>query len=89
MKKIMLNMLFDNDNMPELGSIQFDKYTENLHLLGVDVDKLNTVLTRTVCVNTYNVDVFPFQSGDIAFADDTGRIFIYNSVSDRWHEWEI
>ena len=89
MNMIVLNMVFDADNCPNFGSIRLDGNGEYLHLLGVDIDKLNTVLTKAICIDTYHADRFPFQSGSIAFADDTQRAFVYNEVSDSWHEWEI
>ncbi len=89
MKTIILNMVFDDENTPDIGSIKFDRYNENLHLLGEDVDKLNTVLTRAVCIGTYNADKFYFQSGDVAIVDDTQRAFVYNADSDSWTEWLI
>lgn len=89
MNVVVLNMIFDNSHVPDFGSMKMDKRNEYLHLLGTDVDKLNSVLTRAVCVGTYNADVFAFQSGDVAFTDDTQRAFVYNSDSDSWHEWEI
>ena len=85
---IILNMQFEN-NLPDIGSIKFDRCGEYLHLLGVDIDKLNSILTREVCAGTYGVPVFYFKSGDVAFTDDTQRAFVYNEVSDSWHEWEI
>lgn len=85
----ILNMNFPDSTNLNIGSIKFDRFGENLHLLGVDVSKLNSVLTRAVCVGTYNADVFAFQSGDVAIVDDTQRAFVYNSTSDSWHEWEI
>ena len=89
MTKTLFGMTFDSENIPDFGSMKMDKRNENLHLLGVDVSKLNSVLTRAVCVGTYNADVFAFQSGDVAIVDDTQRAFVYNSTSDSWHEWEI
>ena len=89
MKTIILNMVFDDENTPDIGSIKFDRYNENLHLLGEDVDKLNTVLTRAVCIGTYHTETFYFKSGDVAIADDTQRAFVYNADSDSWTEWDI
>ena len=89
MKTIILNMVFDNENKPNIGSIKFDRHGENLHLLGADVSKLNSLLTRAVCVGTYNAETFYFKSGDVAIVDDTQRIFIYNADSDSWTEWDI
>ena len=89
MKTIILNMVFDDENTPDIGSIKFDRYNEHLHLLGEDVDKLNTVLTRAVCIGTYHTETFYFKSGDVAIADDTQRAFVYNADSDSWTEWLI
>lgn len=85
----ILNMNFPDNTNIDIGSIKFDRFGENLHLLGVDVGKLNSVLTRAVCIGTYNADIFSFQSGDVAIVDDVQRAFVYNSTSDSWHEWEI
>lgn len=85
----ILNMNFDENNVPDVGSIAFDRYGENIHLLGVDVDKLNSMLTREVCIGTYNAGTFYFQSGDVAIVDDTQRAFVYNATLDTWTEWDI
>lgn len=89
MTKTILGMTFDISNMPNFGSMAMDKRNEYLHLLGVDIDKLNGTLTKNVCINEYGVEKFSFGSGDVAFADDVQRAFVYNSVSDQWYEWEI
>ena len=81
----MINIL--KMNFHDVGSIAFDRYGENLHLAGVDVDKLNTVLTRAN-IATYGAE-FYFQSGDIAIVDDTQRFFVYNSYLDSWTEWNV
>lgn len=86
---ILVKMGFDPANLPDLGSIEFDREGQYLHLIGIDVSKLNSILTKAVCENTYHVDKFYFKSGDVAIVDDTQRAFVYNSVSDQWHEWEI
>lgn len=85
----ILNMNFPDDTAIDIGSIAFDRYGENLHLLGTDVNKLNSVLTRAVCIGTYNAGTFYFQSGDVAIVDDTQRAFVYNADSDSWTEWDI
>lgn len=86
---IVLNMKFPKNNLPDIGSIRLDRNGEYLHLLTADIPKLNSTVTRAVCVGTYGVPVFYFKSGDVAFTDDTQRAFVYNEVSDSWHEWEI
>ena len=85
----ILNMNFPDNTTIDVGSIKFDRYGENLHLAGVDVDKLNDILTREACIGTYNASTFYFQSGDIAIVDDTQRAFVYNSDIDTWTEWNI
>ena len=85
----ILNMNFNENNVPDFGSIAFDRYGENLHLLSTDISKLNSVLTRAVCIGTYNAGTFYFQSGDVAIVDDTQRAFVYNADSDSWTEWDI
>jgi hypothetical protein len=83
----LLKMNFPDDNLPDIGSIRFDRFGEHLHLLNDDIPKLNSTLTRAVCAETYDVTDFYFQSGDCAFVDDTQRAFVYNSDSDEWVEW--
>ena len=85
----ILKMYFADDNYPDIGSIKFDRYGEHLHLASVDIDKLNDILTREVCVGTYNVSTFYFTSGDVAIVDDTQRAFVYNSTLDEWTEWNV
>ena len=82
-------MNFPENNTPDLGSIVFDRYKENLHLIAVDIPKLNNILTLTICKNVYGISNFYFQSGDVAIVDDTQRAFVYNADSDSWTEWDI
>lgn len=86
---ILVKMGFDPDNLPNLGSIEFDREGQYLHLISTDISKLNSILTKTVCENTYHVDKFYFKSGDVAIVDDTQRAFVYNSTLDTWTEWDI
>ena len=87
MSKInVLNMDFEEDNCPDFGSMEMDKRNEDLHLLADDIPKLNEILTRTICVGTYNAENFSFHSGDIAVVDDAPIRFVYNSSSDCWYE---
>lgn len=83
----ILGMNFPDDTDIDVGSIAFDRYKEHLHLVGADVDKLNSVLTRAN-IATYGAE-FYFQSGDVAIVDDTQRAFVYNSTLDTWTEWDI
>ena len=83
----ILEMNFPDDTAIDVGSIAFDRYKEHLHLVGADVDKLNSVLTRAN-IATYGAE-FYFQSGDVAIVDDTQRFFVYNAYLDSWTEWNV
>ena len=80
-------MNFDEDNIPDVGSIAFDRDKKNLHLVNADVSKLNNVLTRAN-IATYGAE-FYFRSGDVAIVDNAQRAFVYNSTLDTWTEWDI
>lgn len=86
--KHILGMNFEDNNCPDFGSIAFDR-EGNLILLGADIHKLNNLLTRAICVGTYNVPTFYFQSGDMAYAVDTSRLFMYDASTDAWIEQEF
>lgn len=83
----VLNMNFDENNVPDVGSIAFDRDKKNLHLVNADVSKLNNVLTRAN-IATYGAE-FYFRSGDVAIVDNAQRAFVYNSTLDTWTEWDI
>ena len=87
--KIILNMRFPDNADIDIGSIAFDRTEKNITLCGTDINKLNTVLTRAACIGTYNAETFYFKSGDVAFAPDVSRLFMYESTSDTWYEQEI
>lgn len=90
MTKTILGMTFPNaENIPDFGSMKINKTNDCLILAGTDIDKLSSVLTRSVCIGTYNADKFSFDSGDIAFAPDVSRLFMYESSTDTWYEQEI
>ncbi len=84
---IKLDMGFDETNAPDFGSIDFDN-DKDIILCGADIDKLNSLLTRAVCIGTYNVPVFSIKNGCWAFAADVSRLFMYEKSSDRWYEQE-
>lgn len=84
----ILGMNFPDDTDIDVGSIAFDREGD-LVLLGADMHKLNTVLTRAACIGTYNVGTFYFRTGDIAYTVDTSRLFMYESSTDTWIEQEI
>lgn len=85
----ILNMNFDENNAPNFGSIAFDRSERNIVLLSTDISKLNSMLTRAVCIGTYGAGTFYFRSGDLAYVPDTQRLFMYESTSDTWHEQEV
>ena len=47
---------------------------------------IGNVLTRAVCVGTYNVPVFEFNTGHVAFCPNASRAFMYESTDDEWYE---
>jgi len=85
----ILGMNFPDDTSIDIGSMKVNKTNDCLILAGTDIDKLDSVLTRSVCIGTYNADRFSFDSGDIAFAPDVSRLFMYESATDTWYEQEI
>ena len=85
----ILNMNFNENNTPNFGSIAFDRSERNVVLMRTDISKLNSMLTRAVCIGTYGAGTFYFRSGDLAYVPDTQRLFMYESTSDTWHEQEV
>ena len=53
-----MGMEFESGSVPDFGSMVMDKRNEYLHLLGADIDKLNEILTRNVCVGEYGAEKF-------------------------------
>lgn len=81
----ILGMNFADNNYPDVGSIsKADDGT--LILAEQDIPKLNNILTRAVCVGTYNVPVFGFNTGHVAFCPNASRAFMYESTDDEWYE---
>lgn len=85
----ILGMNFPDDTDIDVGSIAFDRSERNVVLCGDDIDKLNSTLTREVCIGTYSAGTFFFRSGDLAYAPDVARLFMYESSTDEWYEQEI
>ena len=83
--KNILEMNFADNNYPDFGSIKMNKKNGYLHLLSADIGKLNDLLTRAVCVGTYGVGEFSFDSGDIAVVDDASMSYVYNATADHWY----
>ena len=81
----ILGMNFADNNYPDVGSIsKADDGT--LILAEQNIPKLNNILTRAVCVGTYNVPVFGFNTGHVAFCPNASRAFMYESTDDEWYE---
>ena len=95
-KVIRLGMVFDEDDVPDFGSIVEDVHQMGLYyLLARDIPKLNTMLTRAAAEN-YLIDneAFAFFSGYMAYVIDhkeagTGEIYAYHRGKDRWYEFNI
>lgn len=85
----ILGMNFDENNVPDFGSIAFDRSEKNVVLCSDDIDKLNSTLTREVCIGTYSAGTFFFRSGDLAYVPDTKQLFMYEATTDEWYEQEI
>ena len=75
-----LGMLFNEDNVPDFGSIEKSGRGEYT-LLVADTDKLNNTLTRSVCGSVFNV-----PSGANAVVVDNPAVWKYHSGSDKWYE---
>lgn len=75
-----LGMLFDEENIPDFGSIEKSGPREYT-LLSADIDKLNHTLTRSVCGSVFNV-----PSGANAVVVDKPEVWKYHSGSDKWYE---
>ena len=82
-------MNFPDNTDIDVGSIAFDRSERNVVLMSTDISKLNSMLTRAVCIGTYGAGTFYFRSGDLAYVPDTQRLFMYESTSDTWHEQEV
>lgn len=74
----LLNMYFNENQVPDFGNITVDK-NGNFALLQEDVFRLLTNVTRDVCGTAFNV-----PTGQRAVVVDTGAVFIYHS-NDRWY----
>lgn len=85
-KVIKLNMIFNEGNVPDFGSIE-EGIDGSLTLLDADKGKLNTVLKKEVC-NSYlvNGSHFSIQGGTNAVVADVPAVWRYHSKSDHWYE---
>lgn len=83
---VKLNMIFEDNNAPDFGSIKLtdtNQFCRNEYVLfESDTDKLSTNLTKTVCGEAFNVG-----SGSIAFVlDGEQDVYRYHSDTDRWYK---
>ena len=86
-------MVFDEDNIPEFGSIQKSVYDENTYyLLNNDIPKLNTLLTaRALQPYLTENQKFSIMTGATAIVLDseTPIVYTYHFQTDRWYEMNI
>jgi len=91
-KVIMLEMLINENSVPDFGSIERDPVSHSLFLLAEDIPKLNTMLTKTAAVSYLeNGSSFTFCTGDKAYVidwltEESGSMYIYHSGTDHWYE---
>ena len=85
-------MLFNENNIPDFGSIEQNPTGENLFLLSEDIPKLNSMLTKTAASSYLeNNSRFPFCTGNTAYVldwltENTGSMYVYHGSTDHWYE---
>ena len=90
-KVIVLGMLFNENNAPDVGSIRLSRSGDYI-LLADDIPKLNSTLTRSHCAPLLaNGSLFNVLSGALAFVADwkteeSAKVFMYEMTSDEWYE---
>ena len=92
-KAIRLGMIFNENNIPEFGSIQKSVYDENTYyLLNNDIQKLNTLLTADA-LQPYLDENQKFSvvtgASAIVIDSETPTVYTYHSQTDRWYEMNI
>ena len=91
-KAVKLGMVFNENNIPDFGSIEQNPNSGSLFLLSEDIPKLNSMLTKTVAASYLeNDNAFPFHTGDKAYiidwlTEETGSMYIYHDNTDHWYE---
>lgn len=83
---IKLGMIFDDNNVPDFGSIERGQ-DGVLTLLNTDKAKLNSTLTRAGLAS-YLSDgaAFTIQGGTNAIIADIPAVWRYHALSDTWYE---
>ncbi len=89
-KVIKLGMTFEEENVPDFGSIAMTR-DNTLTALAADIPKLNSTLTRAHCNPLLSSGTFPIVSGDICFipnwkAAESAKVYMYEGSSDTWYE---
>lgn len=90
-KVIILGMLFDESNAPDVGSIRLGRSGDYI-LLADDIPKLNSTLTRSHCASLLaDGSFFNVPTGALAFVADwkteaSAKVFMYEMTSDAWYE---
>ena len=90
-KIIILGMLFDESNAPDVGSIRLGRSGDYI-LLADDIPKLNSTLTRSHCGSLLSDgSFFNVPTGALAFVADwktegSAKVYMYEATSDTWYE---
>ncbi len=90
-KVIVLGMLFNENNAPDVGSIRLSRSGDYI-LLADDIPKLNSTLTRSHITSLLeNGSFFNVPTGALAFVADwkteeAAKAYMYEATSDAWYE---
>ena len=90
-KVIVLGMLFNENNAPDVGSIRLSRSGDYI-LLADDIPKLNSTLTRSHITSLLeNGSFFNVPTGALAFVADwkteeAAKVYMYEATSDTWYE---
>lgn len=81
-----LGMLFKED--VDFGSIEkTGSYSNEYILLSADIQKLNTMLTKSFCTPLLaNTSYFNVSSGSFTIVADDFAVWIYHANSDKWYK---
>ena len=85
-KVIRLGMVFDENNVPDFGSIEEGR-DGALTLLDADKGRLNSALTRAACMPYLGSgSLFSIEGGTCAVVADKPAVWRYHRLSDTWYE---
>lgn len=86
MTKVMLGMIFEENNVPDFGSIEQGQ-DGVLTLLNDDRSKLNSKLTRSFCTPYLSSgSKFSIKGGTTAIIADVPAVWRYHAGTDTWYE---